>query len=299
MVSAGVNGRCAKAGIEIASSARQQRNMAYSITAPVYPIDLPMKRLFSLPPPRLRVLRPGRGIHQGPLHQVRVPHPDARRQAALHLRLRAQGRLAEVPDHARPHAVQRRARTASTTTRPTSAPPRSSRKEGFIFVYQDVRGRYMSEGEFVNMRPHIADKAGRRTSTRAPTPTTPSTGWSRTCPTTTATSACGASPIRASTPPPGMIDAHPALKAASPQAPITDWFIGDDFHHNGALYLPHAFRFFTGFGQPRPEPTEAPAAATPVRPRHAGRLQLLPRRWARWPTSTRSTSRTTSPSGPR
>ena len=40
----------------------------------------------------------------------------------------------------------------------------------------------------------------------------------------------------------GMIDAHPALKAASPQAPIADWFIGDDFHHNGAFYLPHAFR---------------------------------------------------------
>jgi uncharacterized protein len=57
----------------------------------------------------------------------------------------------------------------------------------------------------------------------------------------------------------GIIDAHPALKAASPQAPVTDWFIGDDFHHNGALYLPHAFRFFYGFGRPRPEPiTEAP-----------------------------------------
>ena len=57
----------------------------------------------------------------------------------------------------------------------------------------------------------------------------------------------------------GMIDAHPALKAVSPQAPVTDWFIGDDFHHNGALYLPHAFGFFYGFGRPRPEPiTEAP-----------------------------------------
>jgi len=53
-----------------------------------------------------------------------------------------------------------------------------------------------------------------------------------------------------------MIDAHPALKAASPQAPIADWFIGDDFHHNGALYLPHAFGFFSGFGRPRPEPIE-------------------------------------------
>ena len=53
----------------------------------------------------------------------------------------------------------------------------------------------------------------------------------------------------------GMIDAHPALKAASPQAPIMDWFVGDDCHHNGALFLPHCFNFMANFGQPRPEPT--------------------------------------------
>src|SRR5262249_40566531 len=49
--------------------------------------------------------------------------------------------------------------------------------------------------------------------------------------------------------------AHPALKAASPQAPVTDWFVGDDFHHNGALFLPHLFNFMANFGRPRPEPT--------------------------------------------
>jgi putative CocE/NonD family hydrolase len=53
-----------------------------------------------------------------------------------------------------------------------------------------------------------------------------------------------------------MIDAHPALKAASPQAPVTDWFVGDDWHHNGALFLPHAFNFMANFGHPRPEPTK-------------------------------------------
>jgi putative CocE/NonD family hydrolase len=52
----------------------------------------------------------------------------------------------------------------------------------------------------------------------------------------------------------GVIDAHPALVCASPQAPISDWFVGDDFHHNGALYLPHAYRFFNTFGRPRPVP---------------------------------------------
>ena len=53
----------------------------------------------------------------------------------------------------------------------------------------------------------------------------------------------------------GMIDAHPALKAASPQAPIVDWFVGDDFHRNGVLWLPHLFNFIADFGRPRPEPT--------------------------------------------
>jgi putative CocE/NonD family hydrolase len=49
----------------------------------------------------------------------------------------------------------------------------------------------------------------------------------------------------------GSIDSHPALKAVSPQAPIGDWFKGDDFHHNGIFFLPHAFNFFSSFGIPR------------------------------------------------
>ena len=50
----------------------------------------------------------------------------------------------------------------------------------------------------------------------------------------------------------GMIDAHPALKAASPQAPIVDWFMGDDWRHNGALFLNHAFHYMPNLGKPRP-----------------------------------------------
>ena len=43
----------------------------------------------------------------------------------------------------------------------------------------------------------------------------------------------------------------------SPQAPVTDWFVGDDFHHNGALFQMDAFDFYLGFGfgQPHPKPT--------------------------------------------
>ena len=52
----------------------------------------------------------------------------------------------------------------------------------------------------------------------------------------------------------GSIDSHPALKACSPQAPVSDWFKGDDMHHNGALFLAQNFNFFDGFGQYRPSP---------------------------------------------
>ena len=82
-----------------------------------------------------------------------------------------------------------------------------------------------------------------------------------------------------------MIDAHPALKAASPQAPVTDWFTGDDWHHNGAFQLPHAFNFLAIFGHPRPEPTKK--AQRTLRSRHARRLCLLSSSSGRSPTSTR------------
>lgn len=45
------------------------------------------------------------------------------------------------------------------------------------------------------------------------------------------------------------------MKAVSPQAPVTEWFIGDDFHHNGALMIADSFDFYGNFGRPRPVPT--------------------------------------------
>ena len=52
----------------------------------------------------------------------------------------------------------------------------------------------------------------------------------------------------------GLVKTHPSLKAVSPQAPVTDWYIGDDFHHNGVLFLQDAFTFMSTFGVPRPKP---------------------------------------------
>lgn len=128
-------------------------------------------------------------------------------------------------------------------------------KKGYIFVYQDVRGRWMSEGEFVNMRPHRTDKKGPADIDES-TDTWDTIDWliKSVADHNGRVGMMGISYPGFYTAA-GMIDAHPALKACSPQAPVTDWFIGDDWHHHGALFLPHAFNFMAAFGRPRPEPT--------------------------------------------
>ena len=133
-------------------------------------------------------------------------------------------------------------------------------RENFVFVYQDVRGRYMSEGDFMDMRPQIDHKRGPQDVDES-SDTYDTIEWLiHNVPNNGKVGMWGISYPGFYTAA-GIIDAHPALKAASPQAPIADWFVGDDFHHNGVLYLPHAYRFFSGFGHPRPEPVLPPAAA--------------------------------------
>ncbi len=125
----------------------------------------------------------------------------------------------------------------------------------YIFVYQDVRGKFLSEGSFEDMRPYIAEKKSAKDVDES-SDTYDSIDWM----VKNIHFNNGRVGVWGISYPgfySGMaaIDAHPALKAVSPQAPIADWFIGDDFHHNGALYLPHMFNFMYTFGQPRPEPT--------------------------------------------
>ena len=127
-------------------------------------------------------------------------------------------------------------------------------KDGFIVVYQDVRGKVMSEGEFINMTPHKPVKKG-STEVDESSDTYDTIEWLiKNLPNNNGRVATWGISYPGFYTAAGMIDAHPALKLASPQAPITDWFTGDDFHHNGALFLPHAFNFLYSFGQPRPEP---------------------------------------------
>lgn len=127
-------------------------------------------------------------------------------------------------------------------------------KEGFIFASQDVRGTTKSEGEFVNMRPYIARKHGPKDVDEA-TDTYDTIDWLiKNIPGNNGNVGIWGISYPGFYAAMAAIEAHPALKAASPQAPISDWFLGDDWRHNGALYLAHAFGFFSGFGHPWIEP---------------------------------------------
>ncbi len=128
-------------------------------------------------------------------------------------------------------------------------------RSGYIFVFQDVRGRYLSEGNFEDIRPFMPNKKSAKDTDEA-TDTYDTAEWLQknvagnngrigvygiSYPGFYATMA--------------TLAGHPAIAAVSPQAPVTDWFIGDDFHHNGAFMLMDAFSFYSGFGKPRPQPT--------------------------------------------
>ncbi len=127
-------------------------------------------------------------------------------------------------------------------------------REGYIVVYQDVRGKWMSEGEFVNMTPHKASKGGPQDIDES-TDTYDTIDWLvKNIPNNNGRVGTWGISYPGFYTAAGMIDAHPAHVAASPQAPIVDWFTGDDFHRNGVLWLPHAFNFLSTFGKPRPEP---------------------------------------------
>ncbi len=127
-------------------------------------------------------------------------------------------------------------------------------KEGFIFVYQDVRGRYASEGEFVELRPQVTRKTGPRDIDES-TDSYDTIDWLvRHVPNNNGRVGIWGISYPGFYTAAGMIDSHPALKCASPQAPCCEWFVGDDIHHNGAFYLADCFGFYSGFGQKLDDP---------------------------------------------
>lgn len=133
------------------------------------------------------------------------------------------------------------------------APSDDFLKAGYIFVCQDVRGRNLSEGEFIEMTPHRPVKKTPADVDES-SDTHDSVQWllDHVAGHNGRVGLWGISY-------PGfytaasIIDSHPAIKAASPQAPIADLFMGDDSYHGGAFMLAANFGFYTSF-----KPQQAP-----------------------------------------
>lgn len=132
-------------------------------------------------------------------------------------------------------------------------------RENYIIVSQDVRGKFLSEGEYMDIRPYNPAKKGADIDEASdsydavdwlvknlPGNNGRVGAWGISYPGFYATMVA--------------LSGHPAVKAVSPQAPVTDWFMGDDFHHNGAFMVMDAFTFYPSFGRPRPVPTSKSAA---------------------------------------
>lgn len=129
-------------------------------------------------------------------------------------------------------------------------------KDGYIFIFQDVRGKYKSEGEFQVIKSHIPVKKSVKDVDESsdtydtiewllkniPNHNSRVGQWGISYP--------GWETVQ------GMVDAHPALKASSPQASPSDMFIGDDWHHNGAFRLMYAFSWLAHNARVRKGPTE-------------------------------------------
>ena len=140
---------------------------------------------------------------------------------------------------------------------PRLGPSAEFEKSGYIFVAQDVRGRFMSEGQFLEMHPHI-DHPSSKNDVDESTDTYDTVEWLL----KNVSNNNGRVGIWGISYPgfytsASIIDSHPAIKAASPQAPMTDLFMGDDAYHGGAFMQTANFNFYSVF-RPFPQPATTP-----------------------------------------
>jgi uncharacterized protein len=127
----------------------------------------------------------------------------------------------------------------SRVTRSFGAEYKELAQEGFIFVLEDIRGRFGSEGEFVMLRP----KASHGDSDES-TDTYDSIDWLvKSIPDNNGNVGVFGISYLGWTTAMATVDAHPALKAVSVQASPEDMFLGDDFHHNGAFRLQYGWEY--------------------------------------------------------
>jgi putative CocE/NonD family hydrolase len=145
----------------------------------------------------------------------------------------------------------------SNSYRSTLGPTDSLMRDGFIFAYQDVRGRFHSEGDFIDEAPHKAHLDGPKDNDPS-TDTYDTIDWLiKNIPNNNGRVGMWGVSYPGFYTAYGLIDSHPALKAASPQAPMGDVGNGDDVLHNGAFFLAANFGFFTGFWPRGAKPGES------------------------------------------
>jgi putative CocE/NonD family hydrolase len=143
--------------------------------------------------------------------------------------------------------------------RTSLGPSEAIEKSGYIFVYQDVRGRYMSEGKFVEMRPHIDKKHGNKDVDESSDMYDTVEWLLHNVPNNNGNVGIWGISYPGYYTSASIIDSHPAIKAASPQAPMTDLFMGDDAYHGGAFMLAANFGFYSFF-----KPLENPTPPKPA-----------------------------------
>jgi hypothetical protein len=120
-------------------------------------------------------------------------------------------------------------------------------RAGYIFVYQDVRGRYMSEGAFLEMNPHIDNKKSKDDVDESSDMYDTVEWLLKNVPNNNGKVGIWGISYPGFYTSASIIDSHPAIKAASPEAPMTNLFMGDDAYHGGAFMLSANFGFYTFF----------------------------------------------------
>jgi len=136
-------------------------------------------------------------------------------------------------------------------------PSKEFEDAGYIFVKQDVRGRYMSEGRWQEMTPHVNPRRAAGEGQESQDMYDTMEWLLKNVPNNNGKAGIWGISYPGFYTSASIIDSHPAIKAASPQAPVTDLYMGDDSYHGGAYMLAANFGFYASFTEQH-NPTPLP-----------------------------------------
>jgi uncharacterized protein len=136
-------------------------------------------------------------------------------------------------------------------------PSKEFEDAGYIFVKQDVRGRYMSEGKWQEMTPHVNPRRAAGEGQESQDMYDTMEWLLKNVPNNNGKAGIWGISYPGFYTSASIIDSHPAIKAASPQAPVTDLYMGDDSYHGGAFMLAANFGFYASFTEQQ-NPTPLP-----------------------------------------